>query len=210
MHFPMVDDSNDSVSPACVRSPLLLTADRSRLVIIDVQEKLFPSINDRESLLMNLRFLLDAAEILKIRTILTEQYPKGLGRTVGELSGHPVITTRLEKIRFSAAQRLLQSEQFDTISLQQPLQVVLAGIETHICVQQTALDLLSHGVAVFLASDASGSRRAIDHVQSLRRMESAGVIVTTVESIAFEWCGVAGTEQFKALSRLVKSRGSPM
>lgn len=202
----MPDDFHDTISLPVVHNPLLLTPNRSRLVVVDVQEKLFPSIYDCEQLLKNIRFLLDVAEILKVRTVLTEQYPKGLGSTVSELSGHPVIAARLEKVRFSAAAVLRESERFDAVASQEPAQVVLAGIETHICVQQTALDLVSQGIRVFLASDAVGSRHPNDHAQSLRRMESAGVIVTTAESIAFEWCEVAGTEQFKALSRLVKNR----
>ncbi len=206
MLFPMTANPDPIVVTSVSRSPLLLNADRSRLVIVDVQEKLFPSIHDREQLLKNIRFLLDAAEILNVRTVLTEQYPKGLGPTVSELSGHPVIAARLEKIRFSAAEVLRQSEQFDTVSSPEPIQVVLAGIETHVCVLQTALDLVSQGIAVFIASDAVGSRHPIDHTHCLRRMESAGVILTTAESIAFEWCEAAGTEQFKALSRLVRNR----
>lgn len=192
------------------RSPMLLTAERSRLVVIDVQEKLLPAISDQDQLLKNIRFLLDAAEILSVRTILTEQYPKGLGATVDALSGHPVIATRLEKLRFSAADVLRESIGNENASALKPLQIVLAGIETHVCVQQTALDLVAEGIMVFLASDATGSRHSADQLQSLRRMEAAGVIVTTVESIAFEWCEAAGTEQFKALSRLVKNRdGGP-
>ena len=206
MLFPMSANSEITVDSSICRSPLLLTPNRSQLVVIDVQEKLLPSIHDREQLLKNIRFLLDAAEILRVRTVLTEQYPKGLGPTVSELSGHPVIAARLEKTRFSAAEVLRQSGQFDTVSSPEPIQVVLAGIETHVCVQQTAMDFHSQGVMVYLAADAVGSRHPIDHVQSLRRMEAAGVTVATVESIVFEWCEVAGTEQFRALSRLVKSR----
>ena len=202
----MATDSSAIVPRSISRSSLLLTPDRSRLVVIDVQEKLLPAINDREPLVKNIRFLLNAAEILKVRTVLTEQYPKGLGQTVSELSCHPVINARLEKIRFSAAEVLRQSESFVSDASKEPVQVVLVGIETHVCVQQTALDLLSQGVMVYLASDAVGSRHSIDHAQSLRRMEAAGVTVTTVESIAFEWCEAAGTEQFKALSRLVRAR----
>ena len=202
----MSANTSSSVVSAGTRSPLLLTAKSSLLAIIDVQEKLFPSINDRESLLKNLRFLLDAAQTLNVRAVLTEQYPKGLGPTVGELSGHPAIAARLDKLRFSAAEVLCERERFDIGSSPAPAQVVLAGIESHVCIQQTALDLISQGIAVFVAADAVGSRQTIDHQQSLRRMEAAGVIVTTVESIAFEWCEVAGTELFRTLSRLIRTR----
>ncbi len=206
--IPMTTESHTPVPSSASRSPLLLTPERSRLVIIDVQEKLFPSISDHDQLLKNIRFLLDVARILNVRSILTEQYPKGLGPTVSELCGHSAIAARLEKLRFSAAEVLCESEQLDIRSSSAPVQILLAGIETHICVQQTALDLISRNISVFLACDASGSRYTADHFQSVRRMEAAGVIVTTVESIAFEWCESAGIEQFRSLSRLVRNRGT--
>jgi nicotinamidase-related amidase len=202
----MTDDVGNSPANPGWRSPLLLCPERSLLVVVDVQEKLLPAISDSASILANIRFLLDAAQILNVRTVITEQYPKGLGPTLTELSVHPVISARLEKLRFSAAEVLRESGEFRTPAPAAPLQLVLTGIETHVCVQQTALDLISQGVTVTLATDAVGSRRLPDHVQSLRRMEVAGVTLTTVESIAFEWCEAAGTERFKALSRLIKTR----
>lgn len=188
------------------RSSCLLSPSRSRLVVVDVQERLLPSIEHGTQILQSLRFLLDAARILNVRTIVTEQYPKGLGPTVAEIATHAAITSRLEKLRFSAAEVLTDAGELERTDAADPPQIVLAGIETHICVQQTAADLIAQGCCVFLALDASGSRHAIDAQTAVHRMQTSGVVITTVESIAFEWCEVAGSDQFKALSRLVKDR----
>lgn len=187
------------------RSPHALSPVRSLLVVIDVQERLVPTIAQHESVVRNIRFLMDVAELLKVRTVVTEQYPKGLGPTIPELASHKVVASRLEKIRFSAAQVLLESGLANADSAG-PIQFVLAGIESHICVQQTALDLLHAGHAVFLAADATGSRHPADSAMAIQRMQKAGVIVTTVESAAFEWCEKAGSDEFKSLSQLVRAR----
>jgi nicotinamidase-related amidase len=186
-------------------SPQLLNADRSRLVIVDMQERLLPSIYQQDRVLSNIRFAMDAAHVFRIRTIVTEQYPKGLGLTVAELAQHEAIGVRLEKTRFSAAEVLHEAGELQSTPSMVP-QIVLVGIETHICIQQTALDLLSQGCQVVLAVDATGSRDSADRDVALWRMRDAGVIVTTVETIGFEWCRKAGSAEFKALSQLVKSR----
>jgi len=187
------------------RSQKLLTPQRCSLIVIDVQERLLPAILNRDSLVFNIRFLMDAAELLKVRTIVTEQYPKGLGPTVSELVRHPAISVTLEKLRFSAAEILHDSNEL-ALSDGEPRQIVLTGIETHICVQQTALDLISRGHSVLLATDATGSRHAADYLPAVERMRGEGVAITTCDAIAFEWCEIAGSDQFKALSRLVKAR----
>jgi len=187
------------------RSPGLLTPARCSLIIVDVQERLVPSILNRERIIGNIRFLLDVAELLSVRTIVTEQYPKGLGRTLPELARHPAILATLEKTRFSAAEVLHEADEL-TLADNIPRQIVLAGIESHICVLQTALDLISHGHSVFLPVDAAGSRHASDFSPAIERMRAAGVAITTCEAIAFEWCEMAGSDHFKSLSRLVKAR----
>lgn len=189
------------------RSPQLLTPSRSCLTIIDVQEKLLPSIEDSDAVISSIRFLLDAAGILQVRTVVTEQYPKGLGKTVVQLAGHPAVSQTLEKLRFSAAESLHEMDVvLATDNQSMPRQIILAGIEAHICVQQTALDLVAAGHSVALPVDAVGSRHSRDKVTAIERMRSSGVIVTTSEAIAFEWCEKAGSEQFRKLSRLVKLR----
>ena len=189
----------------------LLSAARSQLIVIDVQERLLPVIQDHLNVSRAIRFLMDAAAILNVRAVVTEQYPKGLGRTVELLRDHPIAIRTVEKLRFSAVEALTTDvagtesaawSQRDGI----PQQVVLAGIETHVCVQQTALEFCEQGVQVFIPADCVGSRFAIDHRWALDRMANAGVIITTAEAIAFEWCERAGHEAFKALSRLVRER----
>lgn len=177
----------------------LLTATDSQLVVIDVQERLLPLIQHNQSIAVNIRFLMDVAAIMQIPVVVTEQYPKGLGFTVELLRNHPVTVATIEKIRFSAADELLNTSV-------KANQVVLVGIESHICVQQTALELHRRGKQVFVAADCIGSRHSEDSLRAIDRLDRAGIVISTAESIAFEWCERAGTERFKTLSRLVRER----
>lgn len=214
-------------------SPLLSVA-QSQLVVIDVQERLLPVIQNHQGVAASIRFLMDAAAILKVSAVVTEQYPKGLGSTVALLRDHPATFTTLEKLKFSAADALIEDPSMSGVSSMEhprsslfgfnmlplaseaasaqekprvvPQQLVLAGIESHICVQQTALELFERGFQVFVAADCVGSRYADDQQWALHRMAKAGVIITTAEAIAFEWCERAGHDSFKALSRLVRDR----
>jgi nicotinamidase-related amidase len=179
-------------------SPLLTAAD-SQLIVIDVQERLLPVIQHQKSIAASIRFLMDAAEICQVPVVVTEQYPKGLGLTVETLRNHSATVSKIEKLRFSAADELSNSSVTAN-------QVVLAGIESHICVQQTALELRHRGIQVFVAADCIGSRHAEDSRQAIDRMHRAGIVISTAEAIAFEWCERAGTERFKSLSRLVRDR----
>ena len=184
----------------------VLKSQFSVLAVIDIQERLLPSISERDRVLRNTRFLLDSAQILGVRTVFTEQYPKGLGPTVSELTSSSSSAPVLEKLAFSAAE-VLQTAGFPNHSgSENSSQIVLAGIETHICVQQTALQLMAAGHSVFIAVDAVSSRNLFDHHIAIERMRHAGAVITTSEAIAFEWCERAGSDQFKALSRLVKER----
>ena len=184
-------------------NPRLHSVSRSLVVVVDIQEKLVPVIPDRDAIISTTRLLLDAAAVLDVPVIATEQYPKGLGSTVPELAQHAALKSTAEKLRFSAADAIQQSPWLGSAN---DRQVILVGIETHICILQTAMDLLEMGCSVTLVVDATGSRREIDQQTALRRMEAAGVVLTTAESIAFEWCEVAGTDAFKAISRLVRDR----
>jgi nicotinamidase-related amidase len=179
-----------------------LTATNSTLLVIDVQEKLLPKMPDVPALLRDIGFLLDVANLLSIPIAVTEQYPQGLGPT------HPEIVRRLPKERRSkmafsccGAPGLLSELQ----NSNRP-NIVLAGMETHVCVMQTALDLLSAGLTVFLPVNALSARYAIDHNTALHRVEKSGCIPTTVETIAFEWLGTADHPQFKAVSKLIQNR----
>jgi nicotinamidase-related amidase len=171
------------------------------LLVIDVQEKLVPLIRDAEALVRNIAFLLDATQLLGVPTLATEQYPKGLGPTVAALRQH--LPERPDKVGFSCCavpsvvERLRQGGR---------TKVLLAGIESHVCVLHTALDLLALDFRVYVAADAVGSRSALDHELAMRRMERAGATLVTSETAVFEWAGGSDHPQFKALSKLVQAR----
>jgi nicotinamidase-related amidase len=181
------------------RSPELMSRGDTGLLVVDVQEKLLPLIPGRERLIWNIRRLIDGAKILGLPLAATEQYPKGLGATT------PSLAERLDpipaKLTFSCRER---GEIFDAMRQRNVFKILVVGIETHVCVQQTVLDLLADGYRVFVALDAVGSRYAVDHETALRRMDSAGATLTTVEAALFEWCEAAGTPEFKQISGLVR------
>ena len=180
------------------RSPELMQPADTVLVVVDVQERLLPAI-DRQALIQwNIRRLLDAARVLEVPALATEQYPRGLGATVQSLAAY--FDDPPAKLCFSCA----GSEEFRRqLHGMKRAKVLLVGIETHVCIQQTALDLMSAGYHVYLAVDAIGARAALDHDVAIRRLETLGATVTTTEAVVFEWCEVAGTEQFKAIRELV-------
>lgn len=181
------------------RSPELMSADDSALLVVDVQGKLITLVPWHQRIIWNIRRLIDGAHALGVATGATEQYPQGLGPTVPELAaklGHiPAKTT------FSCGEC---GGLFRRWSERGIRKILLVGIEAHVCVQQTAFDLMAHGFHVYLAVDAVGSRFDVDYQTALRRMESCGVTLTTTEAALFEWCAQAGTPQFKQISRLVK------
>ena len=178
-----------------------MSATDTGLLVIDVQDKLTAKIPGADAVIRNIGFLIDCARLLGIPVQATEQYPKGLGPTVAELARR--LPDRPDKVAFSCCAVPSVVETFHRAARPK---VLLAGIETHVCVQQTALDLLALGFRVFLAADAVASRYAIDRDQALRRLEQVGAIITTSEAAVFEWVGAAGTPQFKEISRLVKER----
>ena len=190
-----------------LRSPELLSAAESLLLVVDLQERLLPVIHDHAAVTSACVRLLRGAAIFGVPAVMTEQYPKGLGATVPEIAAaaaslDPANLTRAEKLRFGAAEATgwpPAGERDDGRH-----QVVLAGIETHVCILQTALDLISQGYRVYLAADASGSRRTFDRDVALQRLRDSGVTITTTESVLFEWCEEAGTDRFKQLRDLVK------
>ncbi len=167
------------------------------LCVIDVQERLLPAVPDAERVVDRCVRLAAAAELLGVPTILTEQYPRGLGATAPALAGR--LPPAVAKMAFSCC----GSEAFVAALPPTAATVVLAGLETHVCVAQTALDLLARGLGVFVAVDAVSSRHAIDHEFGLRRLEGAGAVLTTSEAILFEWCRSAEHPRFQDVRRLV-------
>lgn len=178
-----------------------MSAADTGLLVIDMQEKLLPLLPDAANLTRNIGFLLDVAQVTRLTVVATEQYPKGLGGTVPELAVK--LPPRFDKTAFSCC---AIPNVLETFHREARPKVLLVGIEAHVCVMQTALDLQAEGFRVFIAADAVGSRYHVDYDFALRRMEQAGVVLTTVEAAAFEWVGKAGTPEFKALSKLVQER----
>ena len=174
-----------------------LEADRTALVVIDVQEGFRRAIPDFDRVAKASATLVEGAEAIGIPVLITEQYPKGLGETIPEVAEHlPRGARPLEKVVFSAA----QAEGFDLAGRDQAL---VCGIETHVCVNQTTLDLLGQGIDVQVAEDAVGSRTDENKTVGLHKMERAGAGITSVETALFELLGRAGTDEFKRVQRLI-------
>ena len=177
--------------------------DRSRaaLAVIDVQEAFRPAVLDFDSVAHNVGVLVQAARTLGLPVLVTEQYPKGLGATVPEVAAHLDDVPRLDKVCFSA----VEADGFDAaLKESERDQVLLCGIESHVCVNQTAEDLLAGGREVHVARDAVSSRTAENRDLGLHKMERSGAVVTSVETALFELLRSAGTPEFKEVQRLVK------
>lgn len=181
--------------------PTRMAPHETAVLVVDVQEKLMVKIPGAEALTRNIAFLLDAAALTGVEVFATEQYPKGLGPTVSELARR--IPHRPEKLGFSCCD---VPDLTANLRAKGRSRVLLVGIEAHVCVLNSALDLLAEKFAVYLAVDAVGSRYAIDQETAIRRLENVGVILTTVETAVFEWTGGARHPNFKALSALVQNR----
>ena len=174
--------------------------DDSLLLFIDVQEKLFPHIDKHFELEKKLNQLVEGMQVLDIPIIVTEQYTKGLGKTIESLSTKINDIPTFEKMTFSC---MRNPELAAAIEQSGKRTIILAGIEAHICVLQTALDLCAEGFDVALVLDAVGSRSDENKSISVLRLQNK-VAFTSVESVLFELCEVSGTEQFKAISRIIK------
>jgi len=182
-----------------LRSPELMSPGDTGLLVIDVQERLAPAIAGYRRVVWNIRRLIDGAKTLGLPVLATEQYPKGLGPTVPELAER--LGQIPSKLTFSCCGC---PESFQDLENRGVHKILVCGIEAHVCVQQSVLDLLARGWRVYVAADAVGSRRDVDYRIALRRMDSAGAMLTTTEAALFEWCTIAGTPQFKEISRLAK------
>ena len=182
-------------------APDRLTAGGGALLVVDLQDKLLRAIEGRERVLSNTLRLVRAARLLDIPVLATEQYPKGLGPTVDMLAA--LIPDRPAKATFHCLGAPGIAEGLEKAAVRH---VTLAGIEAHVCVAQTALELLRLGYRVQVLADAVGSRFAVDREFALRRLEQAGAVVSTTEAGIFEWLGGADHPRFKEVSSLVKER----
>jgi isochorismate hydrolase len=183
------------------RHPTILTRDRTALVVVDVQERLWTVMRQRQRLAKRIAVVIQGCQVLEVPIYITEQYPQGLGLTIAPIKEFLGDIKPLVKMTFSCCgltqlPRMMQEKGI--------AQVILTGIEAHVCVLQTALDLLSDGFQVHLLSDAISSRHQVDEEIALRRLSEEGVILSTVETALFELLTTAEAPEFKALSKLIK------
>jgi nicotinamidase-related amidase len=170
-------------------------------LVIDIQEKLFPHIDNHDSLQTNCKILLSGLNVLGIPVVVTEQYSKGLGSTIKKLSNLITDFDPIEKLSFSCCG---EKKFLEAVHEYGKRNIIICGIETHVCVLQTVIDLIERGYHPVIIEDCVSSRKPKDRETALKRMAREGVIITTYESILFELCEVARTDQFKQISKLVK------
>lgn len=184
-----------------MRHPNLLSKDDTLLVIVDIQTKLLNVMFEKERLVSSCRKLIQACRLLEVPMLITEQYPKGMGPTDPRILELLVDEPAIEKLTFSCC----GVHDFDQkIKNFGKKQMLVAGIEAHVCVLQTVHDLLRKGYFVHVPYDATNSRKEADYKNALDRMRHAGAVVGSVESAIFELLEKAGTPVFKKVSRLIK------
>ncbi|MFK7792889.1 MAG: isochorismatase family protein [Devosiaceae bacterium] len=185
----------------------LMKPDRSQLLIVDVQERLLPAMQDQEDVVSACAFLAKAAGLCSVPTLITEQYPAGLGHTLQAVLDVCTKPQVVEKTAFSVAQ---DSKALDKLRKrrtdQRRDQIIICGVEAHVCVLQSALDLKGLGFDVFAVADAVSSRHLGSRDVALSRMAHAGIVPVTTEMVAFEWLGDAKAKAFKPISALVRER----
>jgi len=179
----------------------LISREGTALIVIDVQEKLFPHIYGRGDVVRNICRLIRFAKIVGMPIILTEQYPKGLGKTIPEIKELTPGIKPIEKIEFSCFRTPIFEDALRRLNVKT---LIIVGIETHICVSQTAIEGLSRGYKVCVIGDAVSSRRLEDKIIGIERMRQSGVIISSTEMVIYEILGRAGTPEFKEVLKLVK------
>ena len=185
----------------------ILDSTRSTLLLIDVQERLLPAMDDPAGVVSACAFLGQVAGQVGVPVVVTEQYPKGLGPTAPDLLAVLEKPRIVQKTAFSAAREDKVMDRLRKLrSDKRREQIVIAGIEAHVCVLQTALDLRQAGFEVFVAADATSSRRIGSRDLALSRMAHANIVPVSTEMVAFEWVGDASAPSFKAVSALIRAR----
>ena len=183
---------------------LPLAAERTALIVVDIQQKLFPPIHENARLLRNSQLLLRLAKIMNLPVVATTQYAKGLGATMAEIASLlPPDTTPIDKLEFGC----FGSEGFCNAVRKLPKQrdvLLVCGMETHICVLQTVLGALHQGYAVHVAADACGSRAELNWKLGLERMRDAGAVISSTEMAIYELLRGSGTAQFKEMLQHLK------
>lgn len=180
---------------------MLIDAARAFLMVVDVQERLLPAIAHKADVESNTAILLKAARQMQVPVVNSQQYPKGLGPTVASLAQLVPENATFAKVEFSCARDPVLMDHIDSLGRRQ---TVLCGVEAHICILQTALDLKERGYEVFVAVDAIGSRADLSRDVARERMAATGVTLVTSEMVVFEMMRTASSPQFKVLSKLIQ------
>lgn len=180
---------------------ILLDASKSLLLVVDIQEKLFPLQAEKDLILKGTQFLLDVAQILSIPVFMSEQYPKGLGKTIPEIDVYNLKS--FEKTCFSCAE---DGPIVDYLKMMDRSQIVITGMEAHICVLQTAIGLKLKGFQVYVVEDAISSRQLSDKKMALNRMAMCGVQIVTKEMVTYEWLRKSGTDAFREINNMIKNQ----
>jgi nicotinamidase-related amidase len=175
--------------------------DQTTALIIDIQERLFPHIHDHDALASRTGILIRGLQVLKVPVHVTQQYSRGLGQTIAPIGGLFNPFSHIEKTAFSCCDEPKVILMLEATGRKN---VLLAGIESHVCVQQTVIDLLERGYQPVVIEDCVSSRRPYDNDIAVQRMRREGAVISTCESILFELCRYSGTEEFKSISALVK------
>ena len=187
-----------------LKNKFWLQQDKAVMVVVDVQEKLVPAMNERVCgrVIQHINMLLESCAAMDLPVIATEQYPRGLGHTIDELK-EATVKHRIEKVAFSCCG---ESDFMDALEKTGRKQVVLVGMEAHVCVYQTMMDLLDKGYQVHLVRDAICSRFKTDYQTAITMAPQMGAVLTTTEMALFQLLEVAGTEAFKVVSGLARRR----
>lgn len=177
---------------------MLISPEKSCLLVVDIQEKLAPVIFEKEALIKNSKWLIEIANILNVAIMTSEQYPQGIGHTIEELKAILPKDKIMEKTHFSCAaepncQKMISESGFE--------QIVIIGMESHVCVMQTAIQLKQQDFDVYVVEDCVSSRNPTDKACALERMRGCGIHIVTREMVAFEWMQKSGTDSFKKISQ---------
>jgi nicotinamidase-related amidase len=189
------------VSNPEIQIKMRILKEKTAGLVIDIQERLYPHIYEHEALARNAGILVKGLKVLAVPVLVTQQYTRGLGPTIPELLDLVRDYPLVEKTAFSCCD---EPEFIRALAETHKQFILIAGIESHVCVLQTVIDLVERGYQPVLVKDCVSSRKEGDKAISVRRMQKEGAIVTSYESILFELCRFSGTDEFKSISKLVK------
>lgn len=178
----------------------IIQRNKTAFVMIDIQEKFRPAIHGLEEVISNAKILVESSQILNVPLIITEQYPKGLGKTVNEIE-IPANVPLIEKLHFSCFGNEEFTKKVKDLGVSS---LVLFGIEAHVCMLKTALDGLERGLEIYMVADAVSSRTQENKSIALERMRQSGVFIVSTEMLLFQLLEYSGTDEFKAISKLIK------